>query len=368
MQIKKILFLAFVLTSNILLANLTPAENNAALKIYAGDACTIPPPANFHSIEVGATWIHLGWDAITPRVHRVRIFRVSDGFLLNTTDVAAGIGDVMIGGLPVATPIEAEIRTICTNGEEGPGVRFVPDGIILDLIVKSFAPEEGTESCTLKVGNPTCCFNVPGTTTFIARKVVPPLASRAFTIEKSLTQNLFTLKTDYNEEQSLWIQSDGNNPPHPNGSEYELKTNPGGLTVARFDVGYSGADVAYLKLLEIRLGYEIVRVSPCEYGRPGGAGSGSIRERDASSTVGLGPIGVAPNPFSEQLELYMPLTTLNPIHVGLFNLSGQKVLDQQLTGGQAQYTLNTVALAPGFYMLRIEADGEVQTLKVVKSE
>jgi hypothetical protein len=44
------------------------------------------------------------------------------------------------------------------------------------------------------------------------------------------------------------------------------------------------------------------------------------------------------------------------------------VLDQEFVRGQEQYSLSTAQLSAGFYFLRIEADGLVQTLKVVKSE
>ena len=76
----------------------------------------------------------------------------------------------------------------------------------------------------------------------------------------------------------------------------------------------------------------------------------------------------APNPFSETLDIYPNYPDAEIVHVQLFNLSGQKVLDQQFAGGEEQYTLSTATLANGFYLLRIEADGETQTLKVVKSE
>ncbi|MBC7776388.1 MAG: T9SS type A sorting domain-containing protein, partial [Phycisphaerae bacterium] len=75
-----------------------------------------------------------------------------------------------------------------------------------------------------------------------------------------------------------------------------------------------------------------------------------------------------PNPFSELLDIFPGNPTAESIHLQMYNLSGQKVLDQQFAGGQEQYSLSTAGLSTGFYLLRIEADGEVQTLKVVKSE
>ncbi|MFN0213298.1 MAG: T9SS type A sorting domain-containing protein [Saprospiraceae bacterium] len=88
----------------------------------------------------------------------------------------------------------------------------------------------------------------------------------------------------------------------------------------------------------------------------------------AFSSTSSGTASASPNPFSEVLEVFLPASAAQQISLQLFNLSGQKVLDQRFTGGQEQYSLSTEGLSTGFYLLRIEADGEVQTLKVVKSE
>ncbi len=112
--------------------------------------------------------------------------------------------------------------------------------------------------------------------------------------------------------------------------------------------------------------FQIVRVVPSGLSKPPKSISG---ERDDSYSE-LQPLVAfaAPNPFSEILDVYLEQNTAEQVNLQLFNLSGQKVLDRQFAGGQEQYSLPTADLSPGFYMLRIEADGEVQTLKVIKSE
>ncbi len=103
-----------------------------------------------------------------------------------------------------------------------------------------------------------------------------------------------------------------------------------------------------------------------EFGGPGKGGSAPTgkgfieHQMDFAST--------SKNPFSETLDVLVEHSDMQSIQLQLFNLSGQKVLDQQFTGGQEQYSLSTEGLANGFYFLRIEADGQVQTLKVIKSE
>lgn len=79
-------------------------------------------------------------------------------------------------------------------------------------------------------------------------------------------------------------------------------------------------------------------------------------------------VSASPNPFSETLEVFLTKGSVESVNLQLVNLSGQVVLDRQFVSKQEQYTLPTTGLSPGFYFLRIEADGVVQTLKVVKSE
>ena len=93
-------------------------------------------------------------------------------------------------------------------------------------------------------------------------------------------------------------------------------------------------------------------------------------EQDDDTSFGRFPLiaTASPNPFSNTLDIFPNNPAAASITLQMYNLSGQKVLDQQFSGGQEQYSLSTEGLATGFYFLRIEADGEVQTLKVVKSE
>ena len=150
-------------------------------------------------------------------------------------------------------------------------------------------------------------------------------------------------------------------PDRYGGSRYEIKDK--GRLVAALVVEidpWSGE--SYLKKVVIATDYEIIRISDFEPGDP------PTGERDEQATTLTHPATASPNPFTDQLDVFPSNTAAESITLQLFNLSGQKVLDQQFTGGQEQYSLSTEGLATGFYFLRIEADGEVQTLKVIKSE
>ncbi|MDX1913670.1 MAG: T9SS type A sorting domain-containing protein, partial [Saprospiraceae bacterium] len=76
----------------------------------------------------------------------------------------------------------------------------------------------------------------------------------------------------------------------------------------------------------------------------------------------------APNPFKDELDVLLDRVADTPVRLQLVNLQGQFVLDQEMEAGQSAYSLSTAQLPRGFYLLRVEADGETQVLKVVKSE
>jgi hypothetical protein len=61
-------------------------------------------------------------------------------------------------------------------------------------------------------------------------------------------------------------------------------------------------------------------------------------------------------------------TSETPVRIQCVNLNGQIMLQQEMEAGRSQYSLSTALLPRGFYLLRVEADGDTQMLKVVKSE
>jgi hypothetical protein len=68
-----------------------------------------------------------------------------------------------------------------------------------------------------------------------------------------------------------------------------------------------------------------------------------------------------PNPFNETINLAFNLSLRSDIGIMIYNIQGSAVDEVEvgtLLPGKHQFTLNTSALTPGLYMLKVEIDGE----------
>ncbi len=365
MQIKHFSTLVLLLAFNALLASPISTGLNTA-SVWEERVQVFPAPTNFHILVSTPTSHLFAWDTPpSPRAHRIRVYRTLDGVLLNTTDVPAGTDMILIGGLPLNTTVDAEIRAVDENGEEGePAFIEATDGIILDLVVKGrYIDQTGPLGCTIYTSGylqgSACEFSTAGTGFIIMPQFPFSLPSRKFYIQE-YSPTYLSVAPDLTLNPAIKIYcSYGNDLTYCTNTPHIVikgptPGNPIPTVIAKIDVIYSDGGY-YLKALALNSAYVIKKIlNP----RP----ETTQRDGDAEMTA-----SAQPNPFSETLDVLLPTQAEN-IQLQLFNLAGQKVLDQQFTGGQAQYSLSTVALSPGFYLLRIEADGQVQTLKVVKSE
>jgi hypothetical protein len=80
----------------------------------------------------------------------------------------------------------------------------------------------------------------------------------------------------------------------------------------------------------------------------------------------------APNPFSQQTEIRLGLPRAADVSVDLFDVRGQRVYSEQLSGvpsGWSTFTLRTDgpagSLASGVYFLRVTSIGQVQSQRLV---
>ncbi len=78
----------------------------------------------------------------------------------------------------------------------------------------------------------------------------------------------------------------------------------------------------------------------------------------------------AQNPFNEMLNIFVSqdFTSEGNASIRLITLSGQTVFEQHLEISNELISIPTNMVAPGFYILRIENNGETQALKVFKIE
>lgn len=383
MRIKFFFLLALLLVPGL------AAANNALISFAPSNTvtnenppCEIPPPANFHVVQRGATWLKFAWDPGNAAIQRrIRVYRASDASLLNTTIVPAGVWEAITEPLPTGTEVFATINSICEDGGQGSNSLMVWDRtLILDLIVTGFTPGNSASCGIFKdqsgnLLNDECAFYADGSITPF--KVSNGEFSRQFGVRYN-NGHFEVLAGQYGNN------GNNGNPPPPiklychtlqnptclNTEKYIVKLNISGtpFPIAEFDLR-EGLTYGVLKCISLVNGCRIDRMGPGPTGRPSDPPSKSfVRERSGGTETFGQAAFASPNPFSDALDISLAQPVLESANVKLFNLSGQVVLQQSLAEGQEQYTISTAALSPGFYLLRVEADGVVQTLKVVKSE
>ncbi len=137
MQIKNVLRLACLLATIHLGATNHPLPPTFPLSFPV--ECNIPPPYNFHVAAVGSTWVALSWADPSGMDHRIRTYRASDNFLLNTTIVPGVVNGALISNLPPGTNCYSVINTICTDGSHGSNSEPVTyRTVILELVAIGF--------------------------------------------------------------------------------------------------------------------------------------------------------------------------------------------------------------------------------------
>lgn len=376
MKFGKLLLPFLVFLTVQLWANHTPIPTEPFAKFSVEkDTCDLPAPSNFEVEGIGQDWVKLKWGPLMiPRELRFRIYRESDNFLLSTTIVPAGITEATIG-IPFNTPVYARANYICLDGSHSPNVaetRF--HGVILDLLVNGHSAPSSSSSCHI-TGSGSCNFGMLGTTVFKISLISNGFerASKRFYVEpyfdlveeqQRYKIQLTTGNTDTNNTFNFFCSPDVV-PDCSTGLIVVQYVQPGDdIVVATFDCSQTSSTN------ELTANLYTGSSDYCRIDRLtnfGGRPAGKDEVFNQHTNFAMPVATTAPNPFSESLTVFLDTFTEN-VRFQLFNVNGQKVLDQEIADAQDQYSLPTAHLSPGFYFLRIEANNMVQTLKVIKSE
>lgn len=339
------------------------------------DICDLAAPTNFQVLALGTTWVQLSWmPSVFGVDHVVKTFRSSDGVLVHQITITPAMAaSVVVNGLQSGETYFSTICAVCPDGTESVNFSGTPDydTLITELIVSGFTETCGTSFCGIQDQGQYCTFPLDGTSTYFKISTqASGGAYRQFLLQKVTVSGESHLRCQIKPENgSPYIfYLDGQLPPPQDpiqGQFFEIKVS--GIPVASFKLSENYATnpgLGHITWAMKNTGHRISKLynTPCpERGSEAAPSNGS-----ADPYGGLAV--VSPNPFIDHLDVYLTRIATNSVNLQLFNLAGQKVLDQQLAGGQDQYHLPTGTLANGFYLLRVEADGRVQTLKVVKSE
>ncbi|MBL7809882.1 MAG: T9SS type A sorting domain-containing protein [Saprospiraceae bacterium] len=371
MSVKNFLFFILLGFSGLLnaerSANISPAPIESQ--------CNLPAPTNFQVVNIGTTWVDLTWIPSSPGSwHRIRTYETSSGNLVSNILVPPGILVQRVNGLQPNTEYTFKINAICEDGSDSNELTEADATTFIgELIIIGYESSAATVNCTIQAQNGSCTFPMNGFQTgFMVRSTQDPSIKRRFFAGKNTAPSsnaLFSvsLKKD-NLGESLAIQCDQLD-PYALGKKYQVKYED--QVVVEFELSHNYVqDIGVLTCTQISQNFEVVKfvTPPQPNGGLGGGGTfngGSIGTLEESNTL---VAGTMPNPFSDQLSVQLEQFSEAPVQLSLFNLNGQRVLDQSFTGGSETYTLNTAQIPAGFYLLRVELNGEVQTVKVVKTQ
>ena len=87
-------------------------------------------------------------------------------------------------------------------------------------------------------------------------------------------------------------------------------------------------------------------------------------------TEEVGNVLVAPNPFNEQISVYMPIAVEGPMMVKLIDLNGRTIVQKRFEsvgkGTEIILTEELTQVKRGLYILTLDYDGQIQRMKVTK--
>ena len=336
------------------------------------DTCDLAAPTNFHVQAIGTTWVTLAWIPTVPGVdHRVKTFRSSDGLLVSNVVVPPFMSpSLTVNGLQPGETYYSTICAICPDGTDSKYKSITPDWdtIITELIVSGISSSQGNGSCGISMMGNYCEFPLTGAVSIYKVSHGNSSFGRQFNVRKTNNSNgdpvIRTIVTSESHPYVFRIDDKDGNSIGVVGKTFQVFFQD--LLIASYEL-YEHLGVGRMIWTAGQTGYKIVRLTagPNGLSEPP---TGASRLRDESSEAQALQAFAAPNPFSDVLDVYLDQIAAEQVNLQLYNLSGQKVMDKQFAGGQDQYSLSTTGLSAGFYMLRIEADGVIQTLKVIKSE
>lgn len=384
MQTKGLIFIFCLLASTISLAN-TPLNplNQHTSPTQTEFACNIPAPTNFHVEQLGTTSVKLAWNyqADASGGYRIRTYRVSDNLLVNTTYKSQDQPLATINGLESGVEYVSYINCRCENGgDSGQNEILQYNTLIIDLIVQGYqAPSSSFSECPIVTEGGSCTFPGGDVVTHFKVTLHPSGIERRFGVQQYVVNGRTKIKVNTREGnagQTIIISCDteGNSPVAPSTlcstNRVYVRTAELGV-IAIVEIGFDAQVSPTLTLSCSAIAGEFCTITKeipgSGYQINPGPGFEGIRAGTNSAETSH-PATTSPNPFTETLQVSLANQTAENVRMQLFNLNGQLVLDQPFAEGAGQYELATSHLSPGFYFLRIEADGEVQTLKVIKSE
>ncbi len=344
------------------------------------DFCELPAPASLSIVETGTNYITISWAAVQHAyAYEIRVKQwdpqagqwilIRRDSVFNTQYTATN--------LKYATSYCFEVAAKCNPADTSP--RFsviIGDTIIIDLVdmgltqsppasmIRGNCPdncltmvydEDETEYRWFDVGKTVGNFiHYSRYQTWVEKDNMAPSGFRVLIQQMPLSAHPF----------KSWESNpvNQNNEPPPC-EAYEVYIRDEASKICKVTVSSAGVLVnVCFDILEEE--YSVKCLVPSQLPPDDDI---DVYERSAPPAVaGSTSVISVSNPFSDFLRIKSPLTQPDtPVSIQLFDANGRLVLDEKMPAVQ-EYNLPTSHFAPGFYVLKVSANQNTQTLKVVK--
>lgn len=344
------------------------------------DFCELPAPASLSIVETGTNYITISWATVQHAYAyeiRVKEWDPQAGQWILVRRDSVFSTQYTATNLKYATTYCFEVAAKCSPTDTSP--RFsviIGDTIIIDLVdmgltqlpppsmIRGNCPdncltmvydENETEFHWFDVGKTVGNFiHYSRYQTWVEKEDLAPSGYKVVIQQMPLSAN------PSKSWESIPVNQDNAPPPC---AAYEVYIRDGETKICKVTV--SNEEPPFNVCFDIlEEGYSVKCLVP---GTIPPDDDIDVYERSAPPVVAGLISGIsASNPFSDFLRIKSPHTQPDtPVSIQLFDANGRLVLDEKMPAVQ-EYNLPTSHFAPGFYVLKVSANQNTQTLKVVK--
>lgn len=376
MKLNKFGFLPLAIWLFLGMFSILNAENTFPVPSTNGDlpyTCSLDAPTNLHSLQVGSTFIEIGWDqtGTPPTSYNVKAVKVSNGAVVyNMNFLNDGSHKFLLTNLPGGENLNITLTPKCANFEDGPPTSYLETTVILELTIVTLFPSNNPVDCEVTsqastnyaIWLPDTYCEIPVGEAKQFKFVLEQESSitRDFIVENGVTRKIMAESGNANfkfccEQNSNEVLSCGAN---------YVTIKSGNTIVAKIQLSWNSTSPNFIRLFcsELNSNYKIIRLEPDP--KPRGLNDGIT-----PSNLTPSALSASPNPFNNTLEVKIPYATdENDVNISLYDLQGRLVLSEKTTGSTQIRSLSTADLLPGLYLMRVDTGDRTETIKVMKTQ
>lgn len=317
--------------------------------------CLLPPPTGLVPTHITPTSVRLKWNPVQGAIeYRVRIQNPATGQSLGT--IVTDQTFAQKNGLAPGTLYRFSVQARCSTGmySAQAAMRDVVTGIIIvDVIVQNCCPLPSNPTTEPSGGTDTFCLStgIDDAWHIRAEKFNSATTYYDFCLRDSNLTDLQVLEYD---KSNTYVSSN-------TGSQVTVKSGTANFLIIK-SVSYDAVTSTLCCVVNWKTKMK-VQAAYCDTT----PFTGQADDRRFQLPRTDGKASVAPNPFGQQLQVFLPenAATISATAT-LFDPQGRMVA--RLESTEPRIVFDTRHLPDGLYFLKIQQGATMQTIRVVKKE